>query len=566
MPYVQPSGIIDLFKGINLDNRYMHTIYFANTTSQTQYFDSKIDYNLRFNAQSYSRPTKQSVKVQKNAEDLIGVTYMRFNNRGNKWYYAFVTSCEYVNEKTSLISYEIDVMQTWFIQNGSIPVCFVERQHASDDTWTKHLEAEPIGSEVYDMTEIEVEGVDNLFANYDWVLQSSNEYQGQGGGKYAGIFAGGSFFHGNDSTSLSTAILNTLGSWDKNQQSADIIDMYMFPHDLVDGSASGGHVAVRVTVPETFDNYTPKNKKLFTYPYSFLYVTTNNADNASYQWEYFDTVTLGSDIEFNIYSCFIGGGEISLSPRMYNGIDDDFDDKLVINNFPKVSWSYDAYQAWTASGGQTKLNFERDIVQRKGMIAIEQNINNAVLDTAKSAVSLIGSADAMLETNDPMKIGAVGNSLLGGVQTVANAYYTNQLQHIGLEEANKKIDFMFKDARYMPDKVVGKASPSIAVGQKFLGYRFFNCHVRKNEAVRIDNFFTMYGYAVNNVERVNLSSRPYWNFVKTKGCQIQGQMPASSKEAIARIFDGGIFFWKNGDNVGNFAVGGIDANGAISNQ
>jgi hypothetical protein len=118
----------------------------------------------------------------------------------------------------------------------------------------------------------------------------------------------------------------------------------------------------------------------------------------------------------------------------------------------------------------------------------------------------------------------------------------------------------------MPDKLVGKASPSIAVGQKFLGYRFFNCHVRKNEAIKIDNFFTLYGYSVNNVEAVNLNSRPYWNFVKTKGCQIRGNMPASSKEAIARIFDGGIFFWKNGDNVGNFGVGGIDSDGSINNQ
>ena len=135
-----------------------------------------------------------------------------------------------------------------------------------------------------------------------------------------------------------------------------------------------------------------------------------------------------------------------------------------------------------------------------------------------------------------------------------------------MEEAQKKIDFQFGDARYAPDIMVGKSAPNISVGKHHLGYRFFNCHVRPNEAVKIDNFFTVFGYAINDVKPVNLHSRAYWNFVKTKNCEIVGEMPASSREAIARIFDGGIFFWKNGDNVGNFEVGGRNSYGAILNR
>ena len=36
MAYVAPNSTLQLFKGINLDNRYLHTIYFANATAQEE--------------------------------------------------------------------------------------------------------------------------------------------------------------------------------------------------------------------------------------------------------------------------------------------------------------------------------------------------------------------------------------------------------------------------------------------------------------------------------------------------------------------------------------------------
>jgi hypothetical protein len=70
----------------------------------------------------------------------------------------------------------------------------------------------------------------------------------------------------------------------------------------------------------------------------------------------------------------------------------------------------------------------------------------------------------------------------------------------------------------------------------------------------------MYGYATNMIKTPNINAgsaggRRHWNFVKTDGAMIRGNMPATSKAAIAKIFDGGLFFWNpaNGnDNIGNF--------------
>jgi hypothetical protein len=90
------------------------------------------------------------------------------------------------------------------------------------------------------------------------------------------------------------------------------------------------------------------------------------------------------------------------------------------------------------------------------------------------------------------------------------------------------------------------------MGNNFLNYYFYHVHVRDDEVKRIDDFLTVYGYAVNRVKRPNLTGRRYWNFVQTQNCEIGGDMPASSKEAIGRIFDGGITFWHDGSQIGNY--------------
>jgi hypothetical protein len=70
----------------------------------------------------------------------------------------------------------------------------------------------------------------------------------------------------------------------------------------------------------------------------------------------------------------------------------------------------------------------------------------------------------------------------------------------------------------------------------------------------IDDFFTMYGYAVRRCKIPNRSSRPHWNYVKTIGCCITGSVPADDMRKICSIYDAGITFWKNGNEVGNYSL------------
>lgn len=553
MAYVQPNSIVQLFKGINLDNRYMHTIYFANESAQNSWFSSKVTYT--FQQISYTRYTRNSIKLKADTTDIMDCTYLRFKNDRSvdKWFYAFINNVEYVNENTCLITYEIDVMQTWFIQNGTILPCYIERQHVNDDTFGVNLEAEPVGSDVYDFTEIQVADVESDFSTYDVVLCTTAEPQDNEMIR-DGIVCGATYDYfpvpaspSTSFTQLKNRILQTLGSWDKQQQSANIVDMFMFPYRFC--NLGQNDATYHVVHNGRFDNYTPKNNKLHSYPYSSLYITTNDGDTGMYKWEYFEGDIVHSDTgaQFELNATLTGGGYIEMHPRAYNGVLNNFDAKLVMQNFPKCSWYYDAYQAWIASGGQYKAQYEMNMVQRKGALAIAQAGLNGVSTVAQNGLSIASSQQAK-HPNAITPISKTVDSAIAG----ANAMISIEQTALNYTEARDKIAFEFKDARYEPNILLGAQVPNISVGKKFLGFKFYKMHIRDDEAKRIDDFFSVYGYAINKVETPNITGRQYWNFIKTRNAEISGDIPSSSKAAIGRIFDGGIFFWRNGDNVGNF--------------
>lgn len=65
------------------------------------------------------------------------------------------------------------------------------------------------------------------------------------------------------------------------------------------GDMTGAHVAYNKTYglkPTKIDGYTPKNKKLLTYPYTMLYVSTRNGKGAVYRFEFFEN----NEIKFSI--------------------------------------------------------------------------------------------------------------------------------------------------------------------------------------------------------------------------------------------------------------------------
>jgi len=52
----------------------------------------------------------------------------------------------------------------------------------------------------------------------------------------------------------------------------------------------------------------------------------------------------------------------------------------------------------------------------------------------------------------------------------------------------------------------------------------------------------------------NRSGRPHWNYVKNKTTNLVGNAPADDVNQIVSIYNKGITFWKNGNEVGNYSL------------
>ena len=151
---IQPNSVIKLCSGVPIDSSYKDTIYFESISAQKSYFDSKVSKTM--DKASFQRINGQQgvVRMSANAESIYDCNYMMFQNTnyGSKWFYAFITNIEYVNDKVSNVYFTIDVMQTWFLFDCTLKESFVEREHHATDTTNDCLVGEniPTGQMMYD--------------------------------------------------------------------------------------------------------------------------------------------------------------------------------------------------------------------------------------------------------------------------------------------------------------------------------------------------------------------------------------------------------------------------------
>lgn len=168
--YVEPNTNIYLLSGVPLDREHVNTLYFSNTSEQVNYFSSKAVASLTRN--TYQRIKRGYARVEGKAETLYKCNYMMFqnSNHGRKWFYAFITSVEYINENCCEIEFEIDNIQTW-ITEMKLGHCMIERCHTPTDEIGVNLEPETIEFGEYKTSATQTTG---YFNDYSLVILTTN--------------------------------------------------------------------------------------------------------------------------------------------------------------------------------------------------------------------------------------------------------------------------------------------------------------------------------------------------------------------------------------------------------
>ena len=123
-----PETEVCLLSGIPFNISYNNVRDFGTIDEQIAYFLGKQKY--KFDKLTYQRVTQQTIKLDINYNDLLDCNYIMFQNQSNKgkWYYAFITDYEFVSQNCTIITYQLDVFQTYLF-DFSFQSTYIEREH-----------------------------------------------------------------------------------------------------------------------------------------------------------------------------------------------------------------------------------------------------------------------------------------------------------------------------------------------------------------------------------------------------------------------------------------------------
>lgn len=500
--YIAPNTNIRVLKNVPLDNTYRNTIYFGNATNQLNYFLSKQKY--AFNNQTYQRVNNGVMTLNRSADDLYDCNYLMFQNPsyGNKWFYAFILSVEYIGNTTAEVRFEIDIMQTWHF-DYTVNMSFVEREMSITDKVGDNLVPENLELGEYIYKDL---GISSLFTLYQIIVAATfdENLEDATGGMYGGVYSG---LHYNVFSTWQSASTFIADATEQNKADG-IVSIFMLPVAFT--------ADYQATIPEAFtierdkhlsdiDGYIPKNNKLFTAPYNMLYVTNNEGGAANYPFEYFST----NNCTFKVTGAMCCTPECMIIPLNYKGVTNNYNEKLTIGNFPQCAFTVDTFKAWVA-----------------------QNQNRIAYDAAIGIAQTVGGAAAMYATG-----GLVGGgTAMGGFEKISSLVATAA------------------DKSTLPPQARGGGGSIINMANQIKGFQFFYAYIRAEFAQIIDNYFNVYGYATHRVKIPNRAIRPHWNYVKTQNVSLTGSVPADDMARLRQIYDNGVTFWRNGNEVGDYSL------------
>lgn len=525
--YIRPDSNIKIYSGVPLDNSYENTLWFDSISDQNSYFHG--NYNIlkhTLTAQSYQRVVKGTMRVQIPAEDLYDCNYLAFQNEGfgYKWFYAFILSVEYINNETSEITFEIDIMQTYLF-DVRIRESFVEREHSSTDEIGDNLVEENL-----ELGDYVIDSSDFLgLTNYKIVVLTAETYSevppdpdnpfAPFGPTWSaapitnvgGILQCAQYFVFNSDTDGINQLQSLINTF--NEKPDEIIGVFLMPEQFTESIGKSTPHSITKTVSKnygSFDYYTPRNNKLYTYPYNFLYVTNMQGNSGVFPYEYFS-----EDVcRFEALCIATANAEIALFPRNYKGLSFNRDEYMILKGFPQCAYNVDAFKAWLA--------------QNTGSIA------GSLLATAVGGIIGVGLGGAALPA-------LAGETIASGALLGSGVSVFNTLAKI-------------RDKSVQPIQTKGNDTGSVLAGDRQLDFYFYNKRIRGEFARIIDDYFDVYGYATHKVKIPNRCVRQRWTYTKTVGCNAIGECPADDIKRIKQIYDKGITFWVNPSEVGNYSL------------
>lgn len=529
---------IYLAKNIKLDKNYKAVLNYSESDMLSLITNQSNLVYAESNAQ-FIRDTK-SIIVKGKYSTCIQANYMAFSNPdySNKWFFAFIDEVIYKGENNTEIKYTIDIFSTWH-DYWTPKACFVVREHVIDDTIGSNTV--PEGVELGEYISCQTKEVDLADPEDFYICMAVSELPDgsitpNNNHTYNGVFSGLTYlgFKATTGRTMNQNCWDAIRMYDKAGKADAIYGLFMIPKEYIrtgaipnatlytwtyasittdvyylDNSDSDFLIGgITGTMPTTVGKtYVPKNKKLFTYPYSYMNLTNNSGSCQQYFYEDFDvnSETNLPSINFADYVALMMGLSIKCVPLGYKNVNVNWDYGVMGGKVPVGSWNSDAYTNW-----------------------LTQNALNIAVSGASSMISLVS--------------GNLNGTLNGILGTMGQIY-----QH-----------------SLVPNTVEGNANG----GDVNFGYEYdggitlYYMSIRDEYAERIDKYFTRMGYKVNKVKVPNMSHRQNYNYVQVANEENLAYpnnhnnicLPATALNEINNLFRNGITIWNNHTNFGDYSV------------
>lgn len=404
--YVTPNTTIYILKNIPLNKSYENTVFYPNAAAQQSAFMNYRKFSLT--NYSYQRTQLGTLRVELAYEQLYDCDYLMFQNTnfGSKWFYAFITGVSYISNAVSEIYYEIDVMQTWCYDYTFLP-SFVERRHSTHDvlyenTQPEGLELGSVYKKVKEQT-YEFSTYYNLITTA--VPKDFTDWTGltQGGSTINGIANG--LLYIRTTNADDPASMNRLITAIRNAGLEDAVVAYY-------QSASGGKAETTQTQFTPVGNpygFTPKNKKLYIFPFMKFTVTTNRGISKDFKPERWNTVN--GQLLGEIHSVAFPEAESRYEPLNYQDGNTQIDNAVNYANFPTCAFAGNSFAVWWA---QNKNNY----IASMNAIGNSYDTNVAVAQNNYQIAARSANASAAMGANS-------ANTALANATASNNTAMTN---------------------------------------------------------------------------------------------------------------------------------------------
>lgn len=542
MAVITPDSDVILLK-VPLEMDEKNQLTFANATAQYNYFYGLTGKKI-YDKFTYQRKDG-TITVPDLVDNLYGYNYVMYRNENfsNKWFYAFITEMKFLSPNSTSIKIKTDVWQTWFTLLDIKP-SFVEREHVNNDTigYNTVPEGLDVGEYVQNGSphalapNAIVKDENNKAINVEMLIcfQVTETVGTISVGNNINRTFSGLYFLAVESYTAARSLIRVYESEAMGKADA-IVSIFMAPAEFFQGChtvtdtfttpavtikihspADNGYGSVllssqAVAMSSKVDGYTPKNNKLFTYPYSYLYATNNAGLEAVYRYEDF----LNNSPSFCIIGALGQGCSTRLCPINYKHLGtqntplENYNYGIAGCKYPVCAWKSDYYTNWLA---QNTANI--------GAKLVSGTAGGLALGTLFSGGN-VGMGVAMASVNL--------------VQNTISAY---------AEDAKAKV---------MPDQAHGNATGSDLNFASRKCFSVLNMSVREEYARIIDDFFSKFGYKINRVKIPNVSGRTNWNYVKTIDCYIHADIPQEDVIEIQSMFNNGVTFWHNPSTFGDYS-------------